>query len=122
MERSADAKTAYGSSGSTSDRDPETGNPRQISRIFRGGARAADDALRGLVDRYGEGRQDGLGNTFGQLLDRWLTECERLDLSPTTMRTYRAQIRQTIRPALGNIQLSRLTPKDLDHLYGSKNL
>lgn len=100
-------------------RDPETGNPRQISRTFHGGARAADDALRDLVDRYSEGRQDGLGNTFGQLLDRWLKECERLDLSPTTMRTYRAQIKQTIRPALGKIPLSRLTPKHLDDLYGA---
>jgi len=73
-------------------RDPEAGNPRQISRTFHGGARAADDALRDLVERYREGRPDGFGNTFGQLLDRWLKECERLDLSPTTLRTYRAQI------------------------------
>jgi len=35
-------------------RNPETGNPRQISRTFHGGARAADDALRDLVDRYGD--------------------------------------------------------------------
>ena len=100
-------------------RDPETGNPRQISRTFHGGARAADDALRDLVERYREGRPDGIGNTFTQLLDRWLKECERLDLSPTTMRTYRAQIEQTIRPALGKVELSRLTAKQLDDLYGA---
>ena len=99
--------------------DSAKGTPRQISRTFHGGARAADDALRSLVEQSGEGRQDGLGNTFGQLLDRWLVECERLDLSPTTMRTYRAQIEQTIRPALGRLQLSRLTPKHLDDLYGA---
>jgi hypothetical protein len=55
-------------------RNSETGNPHQISRTFHGGARAADDALRDLVDRYSEGRQDGLGNTFGQLLDP-MTSC-----------------------------------------------
>jgi len=42
-----------------------------------------------------------------------------MDLSPTTMRTYRAQIDQTIRPSLGKLVLSRLTPKHLDDLYGA---
>jgi integrase len=101
-------------------RDPATGHPKQISRTFRGGSRAADDALRDLVDKYGgEGRPDGVGATFGQLLDRWLEECDRMDLSPTTMRTYRAQIEQTIRPRLGKVVLTRLTPKHLDDLYGA---
>ncbi|MBF6555122.1 MAG: site-specific integrase [Acidimicrobiales bacterium] len=99
-------------------RDPASGNPRQISKTFHGGSRAADDALRDLVAKHSEGRQDGLGVTFGQLLDRWLTECERLDHSPTTLRTYRAQIEQTIRPSLGKLRLTRLTPKHLDDLYG----
>jgi integrase len=99
-------------------RDPETGNPRQVSRTFRGGARAAEDALRDLVEKYAEGRPDGYGATVGQLLDRWLAECERLDLSPTTIRTYKAQVEGTIRPRLGKLLLSKLTPKHLDDLYG----
>lgn len=98
-------------------RDPVSGNPRQISRTFHGGSRAADEALRDLVDKFGEGRPDGLGATFGQLLDKWLEESERMDLSPTTMRTYRAQVEQIIRPRLGKIVLTRLTPKHLDDLY-----
>ena len=53
--------------------------------------------------KYGEGPAGRLRSTFGQLLDRWLKECERMDLSPTTLRTYRAQIEQTIRPALGKV-------------------
>ncbi len=99
-------------------RDPATGNPRQISRTFHGGARAADNALRELVEKHAEGRPDGWGMTVGQFLDRWLEECERLDLSPTTLRTYRSQIGQTIRPRLGKLALRRLTPKHLDDLYG----
>jgi integrase len=99
-------------------RDPVTGNPRQISRTFHGGSRSADEALRDLVDKHGEGRPDGLGATFGQLLDRWLEESVRMDLSPTTMRTYRAQVEQTVRPRLGKVVLTRLTPKHLDDLYG----
>lgn len=59
-----------------------------------------------------------MGASFGQLLDRWLIECERMDLSATTMRTYRSQIETTIRPALGKVALSRLSAKHLDDLYG----
>ncbi len=71
------------------------------------------------MDKYGRVRSGRLGATFGQLLDRWLEECERMDLSPTTMRTYRAQIEQTIRPGSGRSLLSRLTAKHLDDLYGA---
>ncbi|MHB8438497.1 MAG: tyrosine-type recombinase/integrase, partial [Acidimicrobiales bacterium] len=99
--------------------DPITGKPRQVSKTVRGGARDADDALRDLIEKQAPSRTDGVGATFGQLLDRWLEECERLDLSPTTMRTYRAQIEGTIRPRLGKVPLNRLTAKHLDDLYGS---
>ena len=99
-------------------RDPPTNNPRQISRTFHGGSRAADEALRDLIDKYGEGRPDGMGATFGKLLDRWLEESDRMELSPTTMRTYRAQVDQVIRPRLGKIALIRLSPKHLDDFYG----
>src|SRR5262249_37334833 len=42
-----------------------------------------------------------------------------LELSPTTLRNYRAQVEHTIRPALGRVQLNRLTAKNLDALYGA---
>jgi integrase len=99
-------------------RDPVTGKEKQVSKTFHGTSRDADHALRDLVERYEGSPSDGFGATFGQLLDRWLEECERLDLSPTTLRTYKAQVKQTIRPALGKVLLSRLTPKHLDTLYG----
>ncbi|MHB8328333.1 MAG: site-specific integrase [Acidimicrobiales bacterium] len=40
-------------------------------------------------------------------------------LSPTTLWTYRAQIKQTIRPRLGKVLLSRLSARNLDELYGT---
>ena len=98
-------------------RDPHTGKERQVSKTIYGGSRSADDALRDLLDKA-PSRTDGLGAIFGQLLDQWLAECERLDHSPTTLRTYRAQIKRTIRPTLGRIPLTRLSPKHLDTLYG----
>jgi integrase len=99
--------------------DPVSGKRKQLSRTFRGPARAADQALRDLVDQLAPSRSDGVGATFGQLLDQWLEECERLELSPTTLRTYRSQVERVIRPALGKVQLNRLTAKNLDALYGA---
>jgi hypothetical protein len=42
-----------------------------------------------------------------------------MDLSPTTLRTYRSQVERTIRPSLGKVVLTRLTAKNLDSLYGA---
>jgi integrase len=98
-------------------RDPVTGNPKQVSKTFYGTAREADEALRDLIEQQVPGRSDGAGATVGQLLDAWLSECERMDLSPTTLRVYRTQIEHTIRPALGSIKVQRLGAKDLDDLY-----
>jgi integrase len=99
--------------------DPITGKRKQFSETFHGPARAADQRLRDLIDQQAPSRSDGVGVTFGQLLDQWLEECDRMDLSPTTLRTYRSQIERTIRPSLGKVTLTRLTAKNLDSLYGA---
>jgi integrase len=99
--------------------DPMTGKRKQFSETFHGSAREADQRLRDLIDQQAPSRSDGVGITFGQLLDQWLEECERMDLSPTTLRTYRSQIERTIRPSLGKVTLTRLTAKNLDALYGA---
>ena len=100
-------------------KDPISGKYKQLSKTFHGSARAADEALRDLIDRQVPLRTDGHRVTVSQLLTRWLQEGERLDLSPTTLRTYEAQIDSTIRPALGTVQLTKLTTKHLDDLYGA---
>lgn len=99
-------------------RDPATGKPVQLSKTFHGNARAADGALRDFVEKFRVAQSDGIRATFGQLLDRWCEECERLDLSPSTLRNYRSQIEHTIRPRLGDVPLTRLTARHLDQLYG----
>jgi len=71
-------------------RDPATKKPTQLSKTFHGSAKAADRALRDLVERFSDASPDGIRATFDQLLDRFLEECERLDLSPTTLRNYRS--------------------------------
>jgi integrase len=99
-------------------KDPVTQKYRVQSKTFHGTARAADQALRDIIDRMAA-HADGGEATFSQLLDHWLEECERMDLSPTTLRTYRSQISLTIRPRLGKVKLNQLTVKHLDDLYGA---
>ena len=98
-------------------RDPATGSPRQLSKTVHGTARHADDVMRDLIAKHGRVSVEGIGATFGELLDLWLKECERLDRSPTTVRNYRSQIEATIRPALGKVKVSRLTARHLDDFY-----
>jgi integrase len=100
-------------------KDPTTGKYGRLSKTIYGSAKDADDALRDLIIDHVPETQEAVGATFGSVLDRWLAECERLQLSPTTIRTYRLQVDKTIRPALGNVPLTRLTARHLDELYGS---
>jgi integrase len=100
-------------------RDASTGQVKHLSKTVHGTARDADDTLRDLIARHGGGSADGVGATFGHVLDLWLDECERLDRSPTTLRTYRSQIDKTIRPALGKLKVAKLSARHLDDLYGA---
>jgi integrase len=90
---------------------------RQVSRIVRGGKRAATVALRDLVAEVDAGEHRRTEGTVAHLLEQWLAHAEH-DLSPSTARTYRTYIRAHIVPAIGNRRLDTLTPGDLDQLYG----
>jgi integrase len=89
-------------------KDPVTQKYRRVSKTVYGTAREADKALRQLIDEQAPA-DDGVGATFGQLLDQWLEECERLDLSPTTLRNYESAVRTSIRPRLGQVPPSALS-------------
>lgn len=97
-------------------RDPLTGKPRQISRTFRGGARAADTALAELVAEVAKGKHGGSNANVSALLDAWLADAERTT-SPATMANYRQAVESSLRPALGHVSLRTLGVRDLDSLY-----
>lgn len=95
-------------------KDPLTGNPIQAARTFRGTGPAAKKALARLVTEVDDQKFDRTRATVGQLLDRWLAN---LDLKPSTLRDYRSAIDHAIRPALGDIRLSKLESDVLDAWY-----
>jgi integrase len=98
-------------------RDPETGNPRQVSRIFRGGKRDARKALDKLVGEVDAGQHVGTMATFGKLLDLWLAKVEDLGRARTTLETYRTQVAKHIRPELGAVRLDKLDTFRLDQYF-----
>jgi integrase len=54
--------------------------------------------------------------TVGQWLDQWLAG---LRLAPSTMASYKKNVRLHLKPALGQIQLTRLTGSQISGLYRS---
>jgi hypothetical protein len=99
-------------------RYPLTGKPKYRSRTVRGMKRTAQRALDDLVGEVDHGVVATGEHTVAEALDRWL-ELAALDLSPTTLREYRRLIEKRIRPALGDIRLSRLSTADLDAFYAA---
>jgi integrase len=97
-------------------RDPVTGKPRQVTRTFKGGERAAAKALSALVAEVETGRFNRTTATVSQLLDKWL-EAGEWSQRPRTLYENRRKIDGRIRPILGHIQLAELEPDIIDAAY-----
>jgi integrase len=97
-------------------RDPVTGHRRQLSRSVLGNKRKAQEMLNSLVAEAQSGRYDGTTMTFEQLCTKWL-DLAKIDLSPTTLRTYKTLLHNRIFPALGSQSVLAIRTVDLDRLY-----
>ena len=73
--------------------------------------------LRQHIDSYqGADLTEQSRMTLSDWLDQWL-ESMSDTLRPNTLRNYRSYIENHIRPGLGDKQLARLTPKDVQRFY-----
>ena len=61
--------------------DPVTGKRIQLSKVVRGGVRAAEGALRKLHKEAAEGKKGRQSASVGELLDQWLVNA-KATLSP----------------------------------------
>jgi integrase len=97
----------------------DSGRPRQISRTFRGGKRAAIKALAELDVEAAAGKHGRAGEkgTVNDLLDLHFANLDRKGLSPKTIDNYRNYATNIIRPAVGAKPVRKLTALDLDRLY-----
>ena len=73
--------------------------------------------LRQHIDNYqGADLTEQSRMTLGEWLDQWLENMADT-LRPNTLRNYRSYIENHIRPGLGDKQLARITPKDVQRFY-----
>jgi integrase len=98
-------------------KDPVTGRYRTVSRIHHGTTSTADKALARLVTEVEDKLHGGTEGTVSHLMIKWLALSERNGRSPTTLRTYRSYLKANIGPALGKVELRRLTAEHLDDFY-----
>lgn len=90
------------------------GKYRYVSRIYRGTEAGARKALARLEVECADGKHSPATMTFGELLDTWL---ERATIEATTRNRYKGIVKKDLKPALGNVAIARLQPKDFDDLY-----
>jgi integrase len=96
--------------------DPVTGNPRQVSRTFKGTKTQADSALAEFVTEVANGTVAVERTmTLEQFLDRWIDHITP-SRSPTTIRGYKFKVKR-IAARLGRIPLQKLTAQQLDRAY-----
>ena len=100
--------------------DPVTRKPRQIERTVHGTKSTAEAERRRLEREVSEGKHLGAKGTVADLLDKWLEHLERVGRRPATVDTYGTVIQAHLLPALGSVELRKLTAYDLDAYYTSK--
>jgi integrase len=108
-------------------RDPVTKKTRHVSRTTTEGVKAAQKLKARLITEVEDGLhvvevpqepvEVELPMTFGELLDEWMTNRKKRGRAVTTLNGYRVNIEATIRPALGSVELAKLTQRDLDSFY-----
>jgi integrase len=103
----------------SSGRDPGTGRYRYVHRTVTGSKRVAQKAADQLAAEVHRGLQPAKRGTVADLLEKWMLHLETQGRAATTMIRYRSAIDKRIVPALGWIEVTKLTPADLDVFYGT---
>ena len=104
-------------------RDPLTGRKKWVSRQVPGTGRAALKEAKQieakLLAEVAAGRhQEAHGVKLAELVDRWLEWRQAVKpMSPGTAANYRRCIDLKIKPALGDVAVSRLDAATLDRFY-----
>ncbi len=99
-------------------RDPTNGSRKWLSRTVHGTRKDAEALLHRLL------REKDLGAitrpstvTLGEYLERWLDDVARHRVRPSTLHSYREQLRRWVYPLLGRRRLCDLAPVEVQDLY-----
>jgi integrase len=81
---------------------------------------AADKLAKALADRASGYTFDTENMSVGEYLDRWLNDSDRGSVRPSTYERHEQIVRLHLKPALGRVKLSKLTPAHVQGLYRDK--
>ena len=100
----------------TAGRDPVTG--KVIYKNVLGKTQAEVKAkLKTAIEKSGSPGITTEHYTLGQWLDAWMENYAKLQVRPSSHKTYQGFIENHIKPTLGDIPLEKLTSMDLQRLY-----
>ncbi|WAL63755.1 tyrosine-type recombinase/integrase [Amycolatopsis cynarae] len=99
--------------------DPVTGKPSYLTETVKGTDRAAkkraEKAMTKLLAQADQQRSASTSVSLGYAIDEWL---RNTDIQATTRHGYVGYIERTIRPALGDVPVNKLSARILETLYG----
>ena len=100
----------------TAGRDPATG--KAIYKNVLGKTQAEVKAkLKSAIEKSGSLATATERYTVGQWLDAWMENYAKLQVRPSSHKTYQGFIENHIKPSLGDLPLEKLTAMDLQQLY-----
>lgn len=101
--------------------DPATGRERRRSFTVKAKTRAAAERqARAIINDLEAEPQAGSSATVAQLLEQWMAHVESRGRSPHTIESNRRIIKRVILPALGEVQVGRLTARQIDDFYAAQ--
>ena len=93
----------------------ERGRPRYKSKTCRDGKRAAQRLLNAMLSEVETGTaKPRTGETVRGYLETWLATTAALRLTPKSLQAYQTCFRKQVAPALGEVELDRLRPQDIE--------
>lgn len=96
------------------------GGKRRSKSVYRKTRRAVADAIRDGLKAAEQGTLVGdERQTVGEFLTRWLQDVARPRVRPRTLTGYEGCIERHVRPHLGHVRLSKLTPQHLQAWMGT---
>jgi integrase len=102
-------------------RDPATGKRKQQWLTIRGTKKEAEKKLAELQHQLNTGEYiKPSSGTLGDFLERWLRCYVWPNLSPETAQVYDIICRKHLIPAMGKLQLTKITPDALQDYYSQK--
>ena len=100
----------------TAGRNPVTG--KAISKNVLGKTQAeVKEKLKAAIEKTGMQPPQTEHYTVGQWLDAWMENYAKLQVRPSSHKTYQGFISNHIKPTLGDLPLEKLTAMDLQRLY-----